>query len=109
MNSTCSYESPITGNPKDSCMNEGELLRTLVHFTGKQILELGGGDGRMTRHFAADSAYTILSDSDISELTTARQELSDTMSTKVALHNATAQHLPYPSNSFDIVVFSWSL
>jgi len=88
---------------------EAQLVDALVHFSGAQVLEIGGGDGRLTKHFAARSTNTVLIDPEMSELATASEELSICVPGKVSLHNAQAEHLPYAADTFDVVVFSWSL
>lgn len=90
-------------------MIEKELLGLLVNFAGAKVLEVGGGDGRLTKHFSTRSTNTVLIDPDISELTAAREELSANVPGNITVHSARAEHLPYPDESFDLVVFSWSL
>ena len=102
-------EKRLIRSARDSSTVEREIVFALVHFAGAQVLEIGGGDGRLTKHFAPISKQTTLIDTDLSELTTAREELSVCEPGKVELHNARAEILPYADESFDVVLFSWSL
>lgn len=94
---------------QSSSVVEREVLDSLVSFSGAKVLEVGGGDGRLTKQFASDETQAVVIDHAIIELAKASEDLSASHANNVALHRARAEHLPYRDESFDLVVFSWSL
>ena len=88
---------------------ESKLLHDLVHFDGAAVLDVGSGEGRLSRHFAPHSAHTVLVDPDEAELTEARKKLAASVSERCSFHAGKAEHLPFAAGQFALVVFSWSL
>lgn len=91
--------------------NEIRALLDLVDFTGKQVLEIGCGDGRLTRRYADAAAYIIAIDPFEASIGRARANLPSTLRDKVEFHPVefevfAAAHKP---ETFDLAVFSWSL
>jgi 2-polyprenyl-3-methyl-5-hydroxy-6-metoxy-1,4-benzoquinol methylase len=85
--------------------NEVRALERMVpSFAGLRVLEIGCGDGRVTRHFAADarSVVAIDPDADAIEALTAEWPAVDARAIGIA-----ALHLP--PRSVDVAIFSWSL
>lgn len=74
----------------------------------KHILEIGAGSGRLTRNlaekFSEDTKITAM-DINPTMLEIAKQKVT---ATNVAFQEADAQALPYPDNSFDVVVCQFS-
>jgi 16S rRNA A1518/A1519 N6-dimethyltransferase RsmA/KsgA/DIM1 with predicted DNA glycosylase/AP lyase activity len=68
------------------------------------VLEIGCGDGRVTRHFAADarSVVAIDPDADAIETLKAGWPAVDARAIGVA-------ELELPPHSIDVAIFSWSL
>lgn len=87
---------------------EYETLHSLVKFQGARVLEIGAGDGRTIRHYAKEAKRVIGLDSDPYELDAARDDYLKGIR-NVDLIEGQAETLPFPSSSFDLVVFSWSL
>jgi ubiquinone/menaquinone biosynthesis C-methylase UbiE len=85
------------------------VLRELVDFRGKRVLELGAGEGRLTFGFAREAASVLAVDSDEEALAAARDELPRRLARKVELRVAGAGELDEPPGSFDLAFFSWSL
>lgn len=75
----------------------GPLLKQWIG-TGKQVLDLGGRDGRLTRHFVEGNQVTI-GDIDAGALKIARESLG-VETCEVNLN----EDLPFESASFDVIV-----
>ena len=76
---------------------------------GKRILEIGCGDGRLTWRYAPEAGYHIGLDLDLTSLGQARRNRPVAMSIRVDFAAAQAGALPFAHQSFDLVLFSWSL
>ena len=84
-------------------------LRRLVDFSGRRVLEMGCGDGRLTLGIARDARSVVAFDPDAEAIERARRTLSDNLAERVAYRVATAAEIELEPHSFDLVVFSWSL
>ena len=84
-------------------------LRRVADFTGKQVLEMGCGDGRLTPGIAAEAAHVLAFDPDASSVDDARRALPAELAERVEYRVASAQTLEIERGAFDLVVFSWSL
>jgi 16S rRNA A1518/A1519 N6-dimethyltransferase RsmA/KsgA/DIM1 with predicted DNA glycosylase/AP lyase activity len=84
--------------------NESAALDALVSFASRRVVEIGCGDGRLTRHYArvAESVVAIDPDAD------AVAELASEFPT-VDARVIGFEELVLPPQSIDIVLFSWSL
>ncbi|NIM67685.1 MAG: methyltransferase domain-containing protein, partial [Armatimonadetes bacterium] len=91
---------------------EGVELRTVLKhatFTGKEVVEVGCGDGRLTFKFA-DLARTVVAlDPDAEDIKKATDSMPKELLPKVNFLIATGEKLPFPNASFDVVFFTWSL
>ena len=76
---------------------------------GKHVLEIGCGDGRLTRLIAPEAGRMIGSDVTLSKLRVAHNQGSATQSATVRFTAAQAETLPFVTESFDLALFSWSL
>jgi len=82
-------------------------IRAVVpSFAGKRVLEVGCGDGRLTRRYAAAAAAVTAIDSDATEIDAARVALSGL---RVSLHAIGFERFAAPPASYDVVIMSWSL
>jgi len=88
---------------------ERNILHALVKFSNAYILEVGCGDGRLSRHYVEAATRVVGVDSDWDELRLAWDEYLEGQQHKVTLSQARAEQLPYANNSFDVVVMGWSL
>ena len=88
---------------------ELKTIRELADFTGRRVLEVGAGDGRLTWPFAAEAAQWVASDPDCSEVDAALKVLRLPPFPPARLHVGQGQHLSFPAASFDVVLFTYSL
>jgi 2-polyprenyl-3-methyl-5-hydroxy-6-metoxy-1,4-benzoquinol methylase len=84
-------------------------LRRLADFRGRRVLELGCGEGRLTRGIAADGASVVAFDPDEAAVNEARASFPPDLVERVEFRVATAESIEVERASFDLVVFSWSL
>jgi ubiquinone/menaquinone biosynthesis C-methylase UbiE len=84
-------------------------LRRLGAFRDQRILELGCGDGRLTLGIATDAASVLAFDPDAEAVERAQYSLPDELSDRVAYQVASGKEIEIEPQSFDLVVFSWSL
>ena len=84
-------------------------LRRLGGFRDQRILELGSGDGRLTVGIAPEAASVLAFDPDAEAVERARRTLPDELADRVAYRVASGKEIEIEPQSFDLVVFSWSL
>jgi ubiquinone/menaquinone biosynthesis C-methylase UbiE len=90
---------------------EGAELDHLVHsfpMAGKNILEIGCGEGKLTRQYEGMPRITVGIDPEISDLRIARQSKT-TKNPQTDFIQAISENLPFPSQTFDTVIFASSL
>ncbi len=73
------------------------------------MLELGCGDGRLTLGIAETAASVLAFDPDAEEVARAWQSLPAELAQRVTYRVASGKEIELERNSFDLVVFSWSL
>jgi 2-polyprenyl-3-methyl-5-hydroxy-6-metoxy-1,4-benzoquinol methylase len=84
-------------------------LRRLADFKCARVLEMGCGEGRLTRGIAADAGSVMAFDPDGALVETAQAALPVEVADRVAFRVAKAEEIEIDRGSFDLVVFSWSL
>jgi ubiquinone/menaquinone biosynthesis C-methylase UbiE len=89
--------------------NEIHALKAMTGWRGKRALEIGCGNGRLTRRLANLGAYVDAIDPNKKLITTARKELPSHLSERIRFKAGSALDLKYPDQTFDIAVFSWVL
>jgi len=97
---------PIRIDPEEV---ELRALRPAASWRHARVLEIGCGDGRLTRRLARIGAKVIAIDPDRDAIRSARRTLPKAYARRVRYAVGTAGRLEFPSRSFDIVVFAWSL
>jgi ubiquinone/menaquinone biosynthesis C-methylase UbiE len=94
---------------KDPEGYEAKVLHQFVDFTGKHVLEVGGGDGRLTWKYAASAQRVTGFDIEMDDLRLARADRPYDLENKVALTRASARYIPFPRETFDVAILAWSL
>jgi ubiquinone/menaquinone biosynthesis C-methylase UbiE len=84
-------------------------LKQVAHWRGARVLEVGCGDGRLTLRLAQLGAQVVAIDPNRSLVHQARRTLPKRFAERVHYHVGSAQQLKHPAESFDLVVFAWSL
>jgi 2-polyprenyl-3-methyl-5-hydroxy-6-metoxy-1,4-benzoquinol methylase len=84
-------------------------MRRLADLRGRRVLEMGCGDGRLTRGIAAEAASVLAFDRDEESVAEARASFPRDLLDRVEFRVTAAEAIEIPPASFDLVVFSWSL
>ncbi len=90
---------------------EGAEARNLIfagQFTGKEVLEIGCGSAGLTWQYAGIAAQVFGIDPGFPDLREAKTTQPASV-TNVSLAQSIGEAPPFPSNTFDISVFSSSL
>ena len=94
---------------KDPEQNETRHLKKFMDVTGKRVLEIGCGEGRLTWRYASASSLTVGLDPDKNALRVARADCPSDLAGKVHFVNSQAEHIPFSKEKFDIAILAWSL
>ena len=84
-------------------------LRRVADFGGRRVLEMGCGEGRLTRGIASQACFVLAFDPDTASVGEARASFPSELADRVVFQVASAEELEIERGSFDLVVFSWSL
>lgn len=94
----------------DPAKVELRFLKRATPWGAKRVLEIGCGDGRLTRRLVSLGPASIDAlDPDPAKIRLARRDLPSTCGGLIHYGIGQAEHLKFPSGRFDVVVFSWSL
>lgn len=94
---------------KDPERNETKYLHKFADFTGKRVLEIGCGEGRLTWRYAKETQRTVGIDTDINALRIAVIDRPFDIENRVSFSATDAQYLPFSKEAFDIAILAWSL
>jgi ubiquinone/menaquinone biosynthesis C-methylase UbiE len=96
-------------NPiRDPEEREIKHIREFGGLEGKRVLEIGCGDGRMTWRYATIPNMITGIDPEYEPLTEALSDRPSSLVDKARFAQAKAEYLPFLTESFEAVVFSWS-
>jgi ubiquinone/menaquinone biosynthesis C-methylase UbiE len=93
---------------KDPEQNETKHLLKYADFSGRRVLEIGCGEGRLTWRYASKPALTVGIDSDRDALRVATIDRPSDLEEQVHFSNTQAEWLPFPREMFDLAVLAWS-
>lgn len=98
----------IRSDPEE---NEIRALFDLVDFSGKHVLEVGCGDGRLTWRYAEAAAHVTGIEPFEEAIRRANANQPDTLRDKVAFHHIAFEDFAAAREPemFDVAIFSWSL
>jgi ubiquinone/menaquinone biosynthesis C-methylase UbiE len=88
---------------------EKKSLHKFVDVSGKSILEVGCGEGRLTWKYANASNLTVGFDPDHDALRVARADSPSGLHGRIHFAQASARHIPFSKETFDIAILAWSL
>lgn len=94
---------------KDTEASEKKHLHRFADFAGKRILEIGCGEGRLTREYAPASSLTVGLDPDPDALRVALIDSPHDLKKKTFFARSQAEYIPFSKETFDIAVLAWSL
>ena len=98
----------ITQDPED---NETHALLDMVDFSGKHVLEIGCGDGRLTWRYADKAARVTAIEPSAEQIGLAKKNLPNNLRGRVEFHVAALED--FATNTapsvFDLVILSYSL
>jgi ubiquinone/menaquinone biosynthesis C-methylase UbiE len=88
---------------------ERKSLHKFAEFADQRVLEVGCGEGRLTWKYAGASKLTIGFDPDHDSLRIARADSPYALQKNVHFAEASASHIPFVNETFDIAILAWSL
>ena len=88
---------------------EIDLIQRFVRLTGKRVLEIGCGDGRLTLQYAHMAKKVVAVEAERSLVADARRFAREDGFTNVTFHARRAERMRFGGGAFDIALFSWSL
>jgi len=97
---------PFALDPEE---NETRIIHRLVEFAGKDVLEIGSGDGRLTWRIADRAATVLALDPNAERIKVAQESTPDRLLPKVIFRVADVTTDTLPEATFDIAILSWSL
>lgn len=88
---------------------ETAALAELVDLAGLRVLEVGAGDGRLTRRYASQAGEVVGIEPDPELVADARAALPAELADRVRFEETDVVELDVPPGRFDLVLLSWSL
>lgn len=88
---------------------ETAVIHDLVDFSGKDVLEVGCGDGRVTWRYANEAATVVALDLDQEKIGRAVGSTPKDLRSRVRFLRADITDVRLPRGGFDVVVLSHSL
>jgi 2-polyprenyl-3-methyl-5-hydroxy-6-metoxy-1,4-benzoquinol methylase len=96
---------------KDIEGNEKAALHAIIDFKGLSVLEIGCGEGRLTRRYAGEAAQVTGIDPDGKAIEAAQANVPEKLKGRVSFLESTLQDFveSVGGRKFDLAIFSWSL
>jgi ubiquinone/menaquinone biosynthesis C-methylase UbiE len=88
---------------------ETRAIHDLIDFTSRDVLEIGCGDGRLTRRFARGTRSVLAVDLDMESIALASTQLPKSLRSAVTFQTADITVMEFPAAVFDVAILSWSL
>ena len=93
----------------DPEQNELRALYDLIDMAGKDVVELGCGDGRLTWRYAEHATSVLAIDTKQADIEEARKQAPPTSHGNITFQVADLAAADLPRDAFDVVLFSRSL
>ncbi len=97
---------PLQKDPENL---ERKTLQRLVDFSNARVLEVGCGEGRLTFKYANSANQVIAFDPDHDALRVAKTDARMKGISTIQFAEASASHIPFSKETFDIAILAWSL
>jgi ubiquinone/menaquinone biosynthesis C-methylase UbiE len=94
---------------RDPERNEINYLRNYADLSGRRVLEVGSGEGRLTWQYAKRAGTIIAIDTDVDSLRVAKVDRPHEIENEVHLSSASSEYLPFSKETFDLAILAWSL
>lgn len=94
---------------KDPEGNEARRLHKYADFTGRRVLEVGCGDGRLTWKYAREARSLTAIDLEAQDLRLATIDCPSDLRPRASFVCADSIQLPFHKEKFDIAILAWSL
>ena len=88
---------------------EIKLIEKYATFKGKDVLEVGCGNGRLTFQYAASTRSVHAIDASARDLAEARKAIPKSLARKIRFRVGRGESLHLEDESVDLVFFAWSL
>jgi ubiquinone/menaquinone biosynthesis C-methylase UbiE len=88
---------------------ETRVLRSLVRMDGRDVLEIGSGNGRLTWRYAERAASVVGLEPEETHVLRARAAMPAALRNRIDFRVADAASVELPDAAFDVVVFAWSI
>lgn len=85
------------------------LAELVPSFANLRVLEVGCGNGRLTRRYAAAAGSVLAVDPNEAALAHFRDTMPEELRPRVKLRAAPLEELDFADRTFDVVLFAWSL
>lgn len=99
----------IPGMARDPKGAEIVAVHDLIDFAGKDVLEIGCGDGRLTRRIAERTRSVLGVDVDAESIALAQARLPESLRANVTFQVTGITAAKLPAAAFDVAVLSWSI
>ena len=99
----------IPGMALDPEEDETRAIHELIDFTDKDVLEIGCGDGRLTRRFASQTHSVLGLDLDAESIALANALTPEATYPGVTYEVGDIATTPPLTGAFDVAILSWSL
>ena len=93
----------------DPDQNEIRELKQAALWTDRDVLEIGSGDGRLARRLAGLGASVTAIDPDAELVRSAMGKAPESPDQRLRYVTGDGRRLPFSDETFDIVIFGWSL
>jgi ubiquinone/menaquinone biosynthesis C-methylase UbiE len=89
--------------------NEIRVLNSLSRLKGRNVLEIGAGNGRLTWRYADRVASVVALEPDEGRVARAKAATTTALRDRVDFRHADVAAVNLPDAAFDVVLFSWSI